>query len=189
MKTPAVVKTEIIQLNIPFKKPEAISLGMIYNAENIVIKVYTDTGLIGTGEASPLVYIVGETQASDFELAKNLAALLKGKNPLEIEARLQEFDGFLQGNYTIKSAFDMALYDILAKQAGMPLYWLLGGAVDRKIQTDMTVYLSTPEKMAAEALEYKKEGFPAIKVKLGTTTKEDVARIRAIRKEIGRAHV
>ncbi len=185
MKKMLIVKTEIIKLNIALKEPFTISLGTIYNAENIVIKIHTDSGLTGTGECSPLVFIVGETQASEFEMAKNLAVLLKGKDPLAIEDRLQETDNALQGNYTIKSAFDMALYDLLAKNAGMPLYQLLGGGNNREIYTDMTVVIGSPEKMAAAALEYKNQGYPAIKVKLGTTIKEDVARIRAIRDAVG----
>jgi L-alanine-DL-glutamate epimerase-like enolase superfamily enzyme len=79
----------------------------------------------------------------------------------------------------------MALYDLLAKNAGMPLYQLLGGGNNREIYTDMTVVIGSPEKMAAAALEYKNQGYPAIKVKLGTTMKEDVARIRAIRDAVG----
>jgi L-Ala-D/L-Glu epimerase len=52
----------------------------------------------------------------------------------------------------------------------------------------MTVGLGSPEKMAGEALEYKEAGFPSIKVKLGTTTEEDVKRIKAIRAVIGHEH-
>lgn len=79
----------------------------------------------------------------------------------------------------------MAFYDLLAKSAGMPLYQLLGGGNVREIHTDMTVYLGKPDKMAREALLYKNEGYPAIKVKLGTTEKEDIARIHAIREAVG----
>ncbi len=51
----------------------------------------------------------------------------------------------------------------------MPLYRLLGGSNKREIHTDMTISLGAPEKVARDALEFKKAGFPAIKVKLGTT--------------------
>src|SRR5690606_21413685 len=81
--------------------------------------------------------------------------------------------------------FDMALYDLLAKSANMPLYQVLGGSNSREVFTDTTIYLDTPETMAAHALKYKNEGCTAIKVKLGTTEKEDIARIKAIREAIG----
>lgn len=180
-----IEKIEIIKLNIPLKEPVIISLGAIYKTENLLIKIHTDSGLTGTGEASPLRQIVGEIQASEFEIAKHLAAVIKGKNPLAIEDRLSEMDREIAGNNTLKSAFDMALYDLLGKSAGMPLYQLLGGSNSREIYTDMTIYLGSPDKMAAQALEYKNEGFPAIKAKLGTTEKEDIARIQAIREAIG----
>ncbi len=180
-----IEKIEIIKLNIALKEPVFISLGAIYKTENILVKIHTGSGLTGIGEASPLRQIAGETQASEFEIARHLASVIKGKNPLAIEERLYEIDREIAGNYTIKSAFDMALYDILAKRAEMPLYQLLGGGNGREIYTDMTVYLGTPEKMAKDALSYKEEGYPAIKVKLGTNEKEDIARIKAIRDAVG----
>ena len=79
----------------------------------------------------------------------------------------------------------MALFDLLGKFAGLPLYALLGGDNNRPIFTDMTVGIDNPEKMGEKALEYKRKGFPAIKVKLGTSMTDDVARVRAIRKVIG----
>jgi len=139
----------------------------------------------GTGECSPFPTIVGETQASEFEIAKQIAALLKGRDVLAIEDRLAEIDAALPGNPTIKSAFDMALYDCLAKRAQLPLYRLLGGGNRRSIHTDMTVGLGAPQAMAAKALAFQQAGFPAIKVKLGTSVREDTERIRAIREAVG----
>ena len=185
MKREVIEKVEIVKLNILLKEPVRISLGTIFKSQNILIRITTSSGLTGTGEASPLQQIVGEMQASEYEVAKHLAATIKGKDALAIEDRLNNLDGEIAGNPTIKSAFDMAMYDILAKNAGMPLYQLLGGSNTREIYTDMTVYLGSPEKMANEALAYKNEGYPAIKVKLGTSEKEDIARIKAIREAIG----
>ncbi|MFO7669356.1 MAG: dipeptide epimerase [Bacteroidales bacterium] len=178
-------KIEVIALNIALKEPITISLGTFHLAENIVIKIHAGNGLTGIGEASPERNITGESQAAGFEVAKLLAAGLKGKDPLAIEDRLLDMEHTILGNHSIKSAFDMALYDLLAKKAGLPLYRLLGGGNTRGIYTDMTVYLGSPEKMARQALDYKKEGFPTIKVKLGTTFGEDLERIRAIREAIG----
>ncbi len=185
MENLKIDKIEVIELNIALKEPISISLGTMFQAQNIVIKIHADSGFTGIGEASPEIKIVGETQAAGFETAKLLATVLKGKDPLAIEDRIADMDHTIHGNPTIKSAFDMALYDLLAKTAGLPLYQLLGGGNAREIHTDMTVYLGSPERMAAQALGYKNEGFPAIKVKLGTGEKEDIERIRAIRAAIG----
>ena len=180
-----ISKIEIFKINIPLKKSFSISLGTVDIAENIAIKIYSDSGIFGTGECSPFVYILGETQASAFEMAKDLSKVLLNENPLEIEKRLSSLNQAMPGNNAIKSAFDMALYDLLGKHAKMPLYQLLGGSSSREITTDMTVYLDTPENMAKSAFKYFKEGFPVIKVKLGTNQKDDLARIKSIRATIG----
>jgi len=185
METTVISKVEIIKLNVPYKEPFVISLGVINSATNIVIKIHTSNGLIGVGECAPFVYIVGETQETIFELSKQIAGLLKGKNPFAIEDRLAEIDRAVDGNPTMKSAFDMALYDLLAKEAKMPLYKLLGGSNTREIYTDMTISIGSPEKMAKDALAFKNDGFPAIKAKLGTSMNDDLARIKAMRKAVG----
>lgn len=185
MENTSITKVEIIKLNVPYKEPFVISLGVIDSATNVVVKLHTNDGLVGIGECAPFVYIVGETQETVFELSKQVAKLLKGKDPYEIEDRLHEIDRAINGNYTMKSAFDMALYDLLAKKAQLPLYKLLGGSNNREIFTDMTISIGSPEKMAKDALGFKNDGFPAIKIKLGTTTKDDVARIKAIREAVG----
>lgn len=80
-----------------------------------MIKIFTDQGITGIGECFAFPMIVGETQNTCYEMGKDFAALWKGKDPLIIEERLSELHLFTAGNSTIKSAFDMALYDIAAK--------------------------------------------------------------------------
>jgi len=185
MSNTVITDVEVIKLNIPYKEPFVISLGVIPSATNVVVKINTNTGLTGIGECAPFVFIVGETQETVFELAKQIGKLLKNKDPFAIEDRLAEIDKAVKGNYTMKSAFDMALYDLLAKKANLPLYKLLGGSNNREVYTDMTISIGSPEKMAKDALDFKNAGFPAIKLKLGTTTEADVARVKAIREAVG----
>jgi L-alanine-DL-glutamate epimerase-like enolase superfamily enzyme len=113
-----------------------------------------------------------------------MARLLIGKDPLDIEARLREISSFLPHNTTARSAFDIALYDILGKAAGLPLYRLFGGS-PRELFTDDTIGIDDPAAMAEKAVKFKEEGFRAIKVKLGTTPEEDIERVRRIREAIG----
>ncbi len=185
MEKTVITSVDVIKLNLPYKEPFVISLGVIESATNIVVRIHTSSELTGMGECAPFMTIVGETQETVFELSKQMAGLLKGKDPFAIGDRMAEIDRAVTGNYTMKSAFDMALYDLLAKKAGLPLYKLLGGSNTREIYTDMTISIGTPEKVAKDAMAFKKAGFPAIKVKLGTTTKADVARIKAIREVVG----
>ncbi len=180
-----ITGVEVIKLNIPYKEPFVISLGVIPGATNVVIRIHTSDGLTGTGECAPFVTIVGETQETVFAYARQIGQMLKGRDPFALEDRLAEIDRAVQGNYTMKSGFDMALYDLLAQKAGLPLYRLLGGSNSREVYTDMTISIGTPEKMANDARAFKEAGFPAIKLKLGTTTAMDVARVKAVREAVG----
>ncbi len=181
-----IKQIEIFKLNIPLKEPFIISLETITNAENILVKIWTDTGIYGLGECSPYKTIAGESQASAFEIAQLLAKTIQGANPLAIENRLFDMDKVLMGNRCIKSAFDMALYDISAKVAQLPLYALLGGENNRTLHTDMTVSIGTPKTMADNALRFKENGFEAIKLKVGRGAQADIERVKAVRKAVGK---
>ncbi|KAI9445722.1 enolase C-terminal domain-like protein [Russula earlei] len=97
---------------------------------------------------------------------------------------MNDLHSFTAGNYTAKSAFDLALYDIAAKHASQPLYKFLGGT-KKVIESDLTIGIDTPENMAAKAVEFVKNGVNIIKVKLGKQPEDDVERIKQIRKAIG----
>jgi L-alanine-DL-glutamate epimerase-like enolase superfamily enzyme len=175
---------DIYQADIPLKEPFRIAIMEILSAMSVLVRINTDAGLYGFGEANPTWAITGETQGINLAAAVDLAKLLIGKDPLNIEDRNQELARYLVGNSTIRSAFDMALYDILGKASGLPLYAVLGGG-RRLFWTDNTISLADPDSMARRAVEFKNQGFKAIKVKLGTTKAQDVERISKIRKAIG----
>jgi len=164
--------------------PFTIATGTMHFAQNIFIRIHTQDGPTGVGECSAFPMIAGETQNTCFEMAKDFALLWKDKNALDIDARLQELDLFTAGNYTAKSAFDMALYDIGAKNAGLPLYQFLGGK-KRDLESDMTIGIDTPENMARTAGELVAKGVTMIKVKLGKKVKDDIERIKQIRLATG----
>jgi len=178
-----IIKTEIYKFSIPMH-PFTIATGTMDYAQNIFIRIHTDAGYYGVGECSAFPMIVGETQATCFEMAKDFALLWKGKNPLHIEERMQELNDFTAFNSTIKSAFDMALYDIAAKKATIPLYKFLNGD-KKKIETDLTIGIDTPANMAATAREFKNKGVNIIKIKLGKKKDEDINRVKQIREAVG----
>jgi len=178
-----ILHTDIYKFSIPMV-PFTIATGTMDYAQNIFIRIHTDAGCYGVGECSAFPMIVGETQATCFEMAKDFAALWKGKDARAIDARMEELHAFTAFNATIKSAFDMALYDLAAKAAGQPLYRYLGGT-KKEIETDLTIGIDTPENMAKTAIEFKHNGVRMIKVKLGKNAAQDVDRIRQIRAAIG----
>lgn len=178
-----ILSTDIYKFSIPMH-PFTIATGTMHYAQNIFIRIHTDAGFYGVGECSAFPMIVGETQATCFEMAKDFAALWKGKDATDIEARMQELHAFTAFNATIKSAFDIALHDLAAKAAGQPLYKYLGGN-KKEIETDLTIGIDTPENMAQKAIRFKSDGVRMIKIKLGRTAAEDVERVQKIRAAVG----
>ncbi|WP_020599039.1 mandelate racemase/muconate lactonizing enzyme family protein [Spirosoma panaciterrae] len=179
-----ITAIHLYRYDIPLKAPIAISLGLIENARNLLVEIQTDESITGWGEGSPFWMIVGETQESGLAAAHDMAKLLLGRNPLDIEGCLNTLTRYLPGHVTTRSTFDMALFDIAAKAARMPLYQYLGGS-KRQLVTDETIYINTPERMVDDALRIQAKGAEAIKVKLGTTLHDDIKRVEAIRNAIG----
>ena len=180
-----IQSVEIYKLSIPLKEHFVISLGPIYEAQNVVVIIRTRNGCTGYGECSPYMTINGESVDTCFIVGQYFAKVLKGKDALDIVGCINTMDKTIYANTSIKSAFDIALHDIAAQQAGVPLYRLLGGNKDKVLETDMTVSIGDPQKMKSDAIRFKEQGFPAIKVKLGEDVEKDIVRIKAIREGIG----
>jgi L-alanine-DL-glutamate epimerase-like enolase superfamily enzyme len=179
---------ELYKLFIPLKEPFVISLGPIHEVQNVVVILRTADGCAGYGECSPYMSINGESVDTCFIVGQYFAKVLKGKDALDIAGCMELMDRTIYGNTSIKSAFDMALHDIAAQHAGIPLYQYLGGQNNKVLETDYTISIGEPSRMQAHAITLLEEGYPAIKVKLGGSLEEDVARIRAIREGIGSTH-
>src|SRR5450432_3224406 len=178
-----ILKTSIYKLSIPMH-PFQIATGTMYHAQNLFIRVETDEGLTGVGECSAFPLIAGESQATCFEMAKDFARLWKQKDAVDIPGRLEDLDNFTAFNATAKSAFDMALYDLAAKRADQPLYKYLKGN-KKPPETDLTIGIGEPEKMAATAVEFKNKGVRIIKIKLGKDGDTDLKRVQMIRAAVG----
>ncbi len=178
-----ITGVDIYRFSIPMI-PFTIATGTMNHAQNTFIRVHTDAGFYGVGECSAFPMIVGETQDTCLVMARDFARLWLGQDALDIPARLQQLHSFSAGNTTIKSAFDMALYDIAAKNAGLPLYRFWGGE-KRTVESDITIGIADPGTMAAKAVEFKQSGASVLKVKLGKNALEDIERIKQIRSAIG----
>ncbi|RYY62303.1 MAG: dipeptide epimerase [Chitinophagaceae bacterium] len=178
-------QVELYRIFIPLNEPFVISLGPIHSAENVLVILRTEEGPVGYGECSPFMSINGESAGTCMVVGGYFAQLLKGKNALDLEQHIAAMDGLIYGNSSIKSAFDMALYDLASQHAGQPLYRFLGGRNDKLITTDYTVSIGDPGQMAIDAVKIKQAGYPAIKIKVGKNGATDIERIRLIREAVG----
>lgn len=183
--TITIQQIELYKLSIPLIEPFITSLGTDYTADNVLVRIHTKEGIIGFGECSPYMPINGESQETCMVVGELFAKALIGHNALDIEGAVKLMDSIIYANGSIKSAFDIALYDIASQHAGVPLYKFIGGKNDKTIITDYTVSLAEPEVMAVQALKILSQGYPAIKVKLGKDGKKDVVRMKAIRAAVG----
>lgn len=174
----------IYRFSIPMV-PFSIATGTMDYAQNMLLHVHTTEGLTGVGECSAFPMIAGETQDTCLVLAKDFAKIWKGKNALEKEDRMKELDWAITGNNTVKSAFDMALFDLASKAREMPLYEYLGGHYFEP-ESDLTIGIGSPEKMAETAIEFvTTKRARILKVKLGKNPEEDIIRMQKIRLAVG----
>lgn len=188
MQGSTIQAIELYKLFVPLKEPFVISLGPIHTVQNVVVIIRTADGCAGYGECSPYMTINGESVDTCFIVGQYFAQVLKGQNALDIAGCMEAMDKTIYANSSIKSAFDIALHDIAAQHSGVPLYKFLGGEKNKVLETDMTVSIGSVQKMVTDAVRFKADGFPAIKVKLGGKKEDDVARIGGIREAIGMNH-
>ena len=180
-----ISQVEIYKLRIPLIEPFITSLAYETHVENVIVVMRTEKGITGFGECSPYMPVNGESIDTCFIVGQYFAKLLKGKNALKLQEALAAMDRLIYGNTSIKSAFDIALHDIIGQYKEVPIYKLYGGKNNKELVTDYTVSLDNAEKMAADALKIKNQGYPSIKVKLGESKKKDVERIKFIREAVG----
>lgn len=179
-----IQKITIYKAAIPLKYPFKIALGTIEVAENIFIKIETNEGVYGWGEASPFSLVVGETPESSLAQSVKISKFLIKADPRNINTIDIKIKKHFPFNPTIRSAFNMALYDILGKVSELPLFRLLGGA-DRDLITDFTIGINTPEEMALHAEKIKEKGAQIVKIKVGEDVKTDILRLKTVRKALG----
>jgi hypothetical protein len=147
----AIERVVLHPLTIPLKAPFVTSLGALEAVANVVVHVRTREGRTGWGECSPFWTINGETQETCLAVGAHLARTLLGHDATDIEGAHARMDRLIFGNNSIKSAFDIALHDLAAQHADLPLWKYLGGERCFDPVTDYTVSLGDPEKMAADA--------------------------------------
>ncbi|WP_434399925.1 dipeptide epimerase [Planococcus sp. 11815] len=182
---PVLASIETYRIAVPLKKPFKTALRTVEAAEAVIVHLTTQDGRSGFGEAPPTHVITGETLDSIERAVHLIGAGLIGMDVRRREQLFEKLHKTLVGNTSAKAAVDMALYDLIAQQAGMPLTQFLGGYRE-SIETDYTVSVNAPEEMAQDAADYEQQGFTVLKVKVGIDTPEqDLKRIQAIRERVG----
>jgi L-Ala-D/L-Glu epimerase len=181
-----IEKIETFRTAVPLNKPFKTALRTVTVAEAIFVKITCDNGITGWGEAPPTLVITGDSLVSiEGAINEVIGPFLINKNLLGYEAIFQGLKTILVNNTSAKAAVDMALYDCISQNCGLPLYQFLGG-FRKEIETDFTVSVNSPEEMGEDAVNYVNKGFNVLKVKVGIgDIAAELARIREIRKRVG----
>lgn len=184
-----ITHVETYSLRIPLKPARYMitALGKHTESLYLLVRVGTDVGIEGVGEATVMPTWSGETVWGTRALIDNVfAPLLIGVDPCAIEEVERRMDRGARHNWFAKAALEMACWDISGKTAGKPVYELLGGPVrPLAVRCRFSMGAYEPERAAARARELVAEGFDTIKVKVGGDPRVDVARVRAVRDAIG----
>ncbi len=169
------------KVGIPLRTPFKTALRTVNRVEDIIVKVYTDTGDIGFGEAAPTGLITGDTAGAICgAIQDHLAPSLLGKNVDDFQDLMLLIQSCVVHNTSAKAAVDMAVWDLYGKMQGIAVYKMLGKARDRLV-TDLTISVNSPEEMARDARIAVERGFDCLKVKVGVNPLLDVERLSAVR--------
>lgn len=150
--------------------------------DSTLVRVETDTGLVGHGEVCPLgpAYLPAYAEGVRAGLAV-LAPHLIGEDPRELERLNHRMDAVLKGHPYVKAGVDIACWDILGQAAKLPVCTLLGGRYGEDFVLYRAISQESPEAMAGKVAGYRAEGYRRFQLKVGGDPDVDVARIRAVR--------
>ncbi|MFZ1430471.1 MAG: cis-3-hydroxy-L-proline dehydratase, partial [Geminicoccaceae bacterium] len=148
--------------------------------DSTVVAVETDAGLIGWGEVCPLgpAYLPAYGAGARAGIAE-LGPTLIGQDPRQLGRFNEVMDLTLKGHPYVKSALDMACWDILGQAAGMPICMLLGGRYGDGFPLYRAISQDTAQAMAERVGAYRAEGYRKFQLKVGGDVEADIARIRA----------
>ena len=179
------IKTAVVK--IPVVRPYEASFGLIDSAENVILQIYTDDGLVGLGECCPIPGFSDEYScAIKMLIDKYLSPALIGEDPFELEKISEKMEKTLKGNMLAKAGIDMALYDLIGKKLKVPVCKLLGGKYRETVAEPKLISTGELEADVEEARRAIREGYNIIKLKVGAKDPEtDIKRIAMVREAVG----
>lgn len=182
-----VSRIDVVPVRVPRRGVFALQRGGSDAASWFaVVRVETDDGVVGWGECTTRV------RSMHWILRDHLADLLLGRDPFDLVGihRAMDVEEMLATERLshwnpIRAAVDVALHDIQGRSFGVPLHRLLGGKQRDSIETIKNVGVASPERSAERAAQLVEDGYRIVKLRVGTDTALDVARVRAVREAVG----
>ncbi len=167
-------------------RPYTIAFRSVDDVQMSFVRLNTDDGLTGIGCASPESMVTGETrEACSAALEEDALSWLQGRDPRTLPALCRELEARLPQAPAARAAVDIALHDLLAQYLGVPLVEMLGRA-HQSLPTSITIGIKPVDETVEEGNEYVGRGFKILKVKLGHSLDEDLARLARLRESVGK---
>ncbi len=181
------IKTiEPIAVSLPMLKPVIMAGEEVRRADNVLVRIAADNGLVGWGEAASAPVMTGETLESIVSAVHYIEPALRGRAAADIAGALAAMDGRMYGNHGAKAAIEIALHDLAGQAAGKPVHALLGKKKRSRIALLGVIGGGDLDGDLRDAEKKKAAGVTAYKIKVGVDTPEnDAARTRAICKILG----
>ena len=177
---------EPIAVSLPMLKPVIMAGEEVRRADNVLVRIETDDGLTGWGEAASAPVMTGDTLESIVSAVHYLEPALRGREPADIAGALAAMDGRMYGNHGAKAAIEIALHDLTGRAAGKPVHALLGEKQRSRIALLGVIGGGDFDGDMRDADKKKAAGVTAYKIKVGIDSAEkDAARTRAICQLLG----
>lgn len=172
-------------IEIPLKTPFKTALRRVDTAKDLIVKITTDDGAVGYGNAPATVVITGDSHESVAAAIMNtIGPAIMGMDIRDRELVCQKIQGSMVHNTSAKAAVDIAVHDLFGQCYGLPLWRFFGGKSCR-ITSDLTISVNDPAVMVADAKSAVARGYQNLKLKVGVGADIDIARVSAIRKAVG----
>ena len=151
----------------------------------LLLEIRTDDGVSGLGFAVQGLHLGEALDGMRRVMAEDVEPLVVGRDPFDVEAVAADLAGRFPGYTRTKAAVETALFDIMGKALGIPVYQLLGGKVRATIPVIRILPIKAPADMARNAEAVVADGYRFLKIKVGTDPDLDVERVREIRRAVG----
>ena len=152
--------------------------------EYLIVRIETDEGMTGTGEAPVDIGFFGQTlEEVRAAIEDYLGPQIIGLDPFDREYVMHRID--YRENSCAKSGIDLALHDLMGRALGVPVSDLIGGSHKQRVPVAIEIAGGAPHDMAKACVAYVEKGVRAFKPKIGGYPAEDVERLRAIRDAVG----
>jgi len=180
-----ISRVEAYAVTMRLAAPYAIAYEAVDSTTNVFLHIETQQGHTGLGCAAPDRQITGETPEDVLAaLTDVVGPAISGSDPLRHAMLMERVTRALPHGPSTLAALDMALYDLLGKAAGLPVWRLLGGYRNR-IRTSVTVGILPEAETVAAARDHVRRGFRCLKLKGGQDVEQDAARVLRVREAVG----